>query len=95
MINYLGEKTVSRFTIGTAGSGLALTILEIILAATINSNTTGPIGIILYVAIALVFNFWDLFLNLKLFRSNLYKRKILATLKEGDQLTEQSENPKE
>lgn len=27
MINYFGEKTVSKFTIGTAGSGLFLTIL--------------------------------------------------------------------
>lgn len=27
MINYFGEHTVSKFTIGTAGSGLLLTIL--------------------------------------------------------------------
>ena len=27
MINYFGEKTVSKFTIGTAGSGLLLTTL--------------------------------------------------------------------
>ena len=38
MINYLGEKTVSRFTIGTAVSGLSIVLLRIIIVAAMGSE---------------------------------------------------------
>ena len=49
MINYFGEHTVSKFTIGTAGSGLMLTILEIIVAAIFGADTTEIAGFATYI----------------------------------------------
>lgn len=68
MINYYGSKTVSRFTIGTAASGLALIILRAIITIGFGGNDPGNIiPIIIYFSISCVYNFFDLFLNIQMF----------------------------
>lgn len=80
MINYFGEHTVSKFTIGTAGSGLMLTILEIIVAAIFGADTTEIAGFATYIGLTIAYNFVDMYLNNKLFKSSFYKKKILDNL---------------
>ena len=77
MLNYLGRLVVSRYTIGTAGAGLFMTLLRMIIIATMGTNDANFAPIAIYFAIALSFCFFDLFLNLRFFRSGLYKKKIV------------------
>jgi hypothetical protein len=70
MINYFGSKTVSRFTIGTAASGLALIILRAIITIGFGGNDPGNIiPIIIYFSISCLYNFLDLFLNIQMFKT--------------------------
>lgn len=68
-INYLSESVVSKFTIGTAVSGLFITTLRIIIVAIAGTNKELSFPIILYFIIAILFNFFTLFSNLTFFRS--------------------------
>jgi hypothetical protein len=62
MINFVPEKVISRFTIGTALSGLSLTIIRMIITAI--AGTTPHIGpIFIYFLIACTCQIVDLFLN--------------------------------
>lgn len=69
MINYFGMQTVSRFTIGTAGSGIMVMLLRIIVTAIFGADQGKIVPIIVYFSLSVAFNFFDLFLNLKLFKS--------------------------
>jgi hypothetical protein len=62
MINFVPEKVISRFTIGTAFSGLFLTILRIIITA-IAGTTPHFAPIFIYFLIACAVQILDLFLN--------------------------------
>jgi len=74
MINYFGSKTVSRFTIGTAASGLSLTILRAIITAAFGGNDPSNIApILIYFCISCLYNIFDLFLNLRMFSTEEYK----------------------
>jgi hypothetical protein len=77
MINYFGKKTVSRFTVGTALSGLALIILRAIITAifgTVNSENIVPI--VVYLSISVLFNLFDMYLNISLFQTEEFAIKI-------------------
>lgn len=73
MINYFGMETVSKFTIGTAASGLMVILLRAIVTGIFGDNQDNVTPIIIYFCLSIVFNFFDLFLNLKLFETPLYK----------------------
>lgn len=80
MINYLGEKTVSRFTVGTAASGLFLAVLRIIITGIFGSNESDYFPILLFLGIAIIFNFFSLSLNLKFFSGQVYNESIESKL---------------
>lgn len=79
-INYLSESVVSKFTIGTALSGLGITTLRMIIVSIAGTENSLTFPIILYFVIALGFNFFTLFSNLSFFRSREYKKKIVPYL---------------
>ena len=70
MINYFGMQTVSRFTIGTAASGLMVIIIRAIITAIFGDNQDNVAPIVIYFCLSIAFNFFDLFLNLRLFKSD-------------------------
>lgn len=78
MINYFGGETVSRFTIGTAGSGVLVIILRAIVTAAFNSgdDASSVVPVLIYYGLSVAFNFFDLYLNIQMFKSPLYKEKI-------------------
>lgn len=78
MINYFGGETVSRYTIGTAASGLMLIIIRAIITAAFQSgnDSSSVIPVIIYYALSVVFNFFDLTLNLRLFKTQNYQERI-------------------
>ena len=80
MINFLGNSTVSRYTIGTAAGGLCINALRIVIVAILGSEESAKTPIILYIVLALVFNFFDLTINIKFFKSQEYRDKIEAPL---------------
>ncbi len=69
MINYFGMLTVSRFTIGTAASGLMVILLRVIVTAIFGDDQANITPIVIYFCLSILFNFFDLFLNLKMFKS--------------------------
>lgn len=68
-INYLSESCVSKFTIGTALSGLGITVLRMIIVSIAGTDDSLTFPIILYFIIAMLFNFFTLSSNLTFFRS--------------------------
>jgi hypothetical protein len=77
MINYFGTITVSRFTIGTAASGLIVSLSRVIITAIFGDNQGNVKPILIYFSLSILFNFFDLFLNLKMFKSSEYLQKIV------------------
>ena len=73
MINYLGKIVVSRFTIGTAISGLMLIVLRIIIVSILGSSESNTLPIWIYMSLAIFFNFFNMALNIKFFASSSYK----------------------
>lgn len=74
MINYFGMATVSRFTIGTAVSGLMIILVRAGVTGIFGAEDRGNIvPIAIYFGIAILFNIFDLFLNLKLFKTKAYE----------------------
>lgn len=69
MINYFGMQTVSRFTIGTAASGLMVILLRAIITLIFGDNQSNVIPIIIYFCLSIAFNIFDLILNLRLFKT--------------------------
>ena len=76
MINYLGTVVVSRFTIGTAISGLMLVVLRMIIVAILGSDESNTLPIWIYMVLAILFNFFNLVLNIKFFASSDYKEQV-------------------
>lgn len=75
MINFVPEKVISTFTLGTAFSGLSLTILRMIITAITGTKPLfGPIFI--YFLIASIVQIFDLFLNNHFCRSQFFKEKL-------------------
>jgi hypothetical protein len=72
MINYFGMLVVSRFTIGTAASGLLVIVLRAIITAIFGAEISNVVPIIIYFSLSVVFNIFDLILNLRLFSSQEY-----------------------
>lgn len=69
MINYLSQDVVSKFTVGTAISGLFITLIRIIILGIAGTNSTSIVPIVIYFAIALIFNTMDLFMNIQFCKS--------------------------
>ena len=76
MINYLSQDVVSKFTIGTAVSGLFIAITRAILTAIFGSDNPSSVATIIYFVIAIAFITFDLFLNVYFCNSSVYKQKI-------------------
>ena len=76
MINYLSQEVVSKFTVGTAISGLLITGIRAIILAISGTNNDSSTPIILYFAIAIFFNTLDMIMNIKFCNSQVYKHKI-------------------
>ncbi len=64
MINYLSSNIVSKFTIGTAFSGLFIVFFRVILTLFFGTNSISSIPIVLYFGLAIIFNTLDMFLNI-------------------------------
>lgn len=75
MINFVPEKVISAFTLGTAFSGLFLTILRMIITA-IAGTKPHFAPIFIYFLIACVLQIFDLFLNNHFCRSQYFIDKI-------------------
>ena len=69
MINYFGMQTVSRFTIGTAASGLMVIVLRAIITGIFGDDQSNIAPIIIYFCLSVLFNVFDLLLNLRLFKT--------------------------
>lgn len=69
MINYLSQNVVSRFTIGTALSGLSLNLLRLIIVAIAGADNSNTAPIIIYFLIAISFNFLTMILNYSFLKS--------------------------
>lgn len=69
MINYFGMQTVSRFTIGTAASGLMVIILRAIITGIFGDDQSNIAPIIIYFCLSIAFNFFDLILNIRMFKT--------------------------
>ena len=67
---------MSKFTVGTAISGLFITLIRIIILGIAGTNSTSIVPIVIYFAIALIFNTMDLFMNIQFCKSEVYKNKI-------------------
>jgi hypothetical protein len=76
MINYLSSNIVSKFTIGTAFSGLVIVFFRIILTLIFGTNSISSSPIVLYFTLAIIFNTIDMFLNIYFCKSEVYKSKI-------------------
>ena len=76
MINYLSQSVVSKFTIGTAVSGLFVATIRAIIVGIFGSQDKSYKPIIIYFVIALIFNTFDLFMNLFFCSSSVYRHKI-------------------
>lgn len=69
MINYLSESVVSKFTIGTALSGLSITVIRMIIVAIAGADEGDTTPIIIYFIIAICFNVFTLQQNVTFFKS--------------------------
>jgi len=76
MINYLSQDVVSKFTIGTAVSGLFIAVVRAVLTAIFGSDSTSSTPTIIYFVIAIAFITFDLVLNYYFCKSSVYKHKI-------------------
>ena len=76
MINYLSQDVVSKYTVGTGLSGLLITMIRIIILASFGADNTSIAPIKIYFSIAIVFNTFDLFLNIHFCKSEVYHQKI-------------------
>jgi len=76
MINYLSQDVVSKFTVGTAISGLFITVVRMIILAIAGADNKTIYPIMIYFLIAIAFNTADMFLNIRFCKSEVYKNKI-------------------
>lgn len=85
MINFVSEKSIARFTIGTAFSGVSLTILRMIITAI--AGTTPHFGpIFIYFLIGCCCQIIDLFLNNIFCKSSYFIEQISPFMSKQDNL---------
>lgn len=63
LINYVSDKIVSRFIVGTAISGFGLTVIRMFILAVSETKVKSILQIVLYFAIAIGLLLFDIFLN--------------------------------
>ena len=74
MINYLSWEVVSKFTVGTAVSGLFMVLVRIIITLFFGTDDNSSfLPILIYFVIALSVNTADIFMNIKFCKSDVYK----------------------
>lgn len=76
MINYLSQDVVSKFTVGTAVSGVFMTAVRTIITVIFGVADKSSTPIIIYFVIAMTFNTMDMFLNIYFCKSEIYRQKI-------------------
>lgn len=76
MINYLSQNIVSKYTVGTAVSGLLTTIIRAIITAINGSGSKNNTSEIVFIGIAVIINTVNIFINIYFCRSSVYKHKI-------------------
>jgi hypothetical protein len=76
MINYLGEDTVSTYTIGSAVSGLSLTVIRMLNVSFMGSSEADVWPIVIFMVIAIIFNFFCLYMNRNFTSSQIYEDQI-------------------
>lgn len=77
MINYLSSDVVSIYTVGTAISGLFITIIRVIILA-ITEDSKSSIPTVIYFALAIFFNILAILMNIYFCNSQVYRDKIEA-----------------
>jgi hypothetical protein len=63
LINYVSDKIISRFIIGTAISGFGLTVIRMFILAVSGTKIKSILQIILYFAIAIALLLFDILVN--------------------------------
>jgi hypothetical protein len=76
MINYLSQDVVSKFTVGTAASGLLITVIRAVITGIFGSGDESTTPTIIYFVIAVIINTINIFINIMFCRSPVYKHKI-------------------
>lgn len=76
MINYLSTEVVSNYMVGTAISGLSITIIRAIILAIAGADNTSYIPTTIYFLIAIGFNIAAIVMNIYFCNSDVYRDKI-------------------
>lgn len=76
MINYLSVEVVSKYTIGSAFSGLFITAIRTVILAIAGSDNSQISSAILYFSLAIAFNILAIALNVYFCSSQIYKEKV-------------------
>ncbi|MCB0370243.1 MAG: hypothetical protein KDD45_12680 [Bdellovibrionales bacterium] len=76
MINYLSQKIVSKYTIGTAVSGVLISGIRIVITAIYGVDDQSYLPIIIYFIVAGFINTANIVLNIKFCRSTVYRQNI-------------------
>ena len=92
MINYLSRDVVSKFTVGTAVSGLFMGVTRAILTIIFGAGNTSTTPIVIYFIIAIFFNTLDTLMNIRFCKSDVYKHKIDRFLLHHDKEKETHEH---
>lgn len=92
MINYLSQDVVSKFTVGTAVSGLFITLVRMIILAGFGTSSDSIAPIVIYFIIAIIFNTMDLFINIRFCKSSVYRDKIGHFLVQKNPLQDHEES---
>jgi hypothetical protein len=71
--------------VGTAVSGLFITLLRALIIIPFGDDSSSHIPIIIYFLIAIGFNTFDMFVNIKFCKSHVYKTKIDHFMLKKDQ----------
>lgn len=85
MINYLSAEVVSKYTVGTAVSGLFITSIRVIILAVAGSDNSAYLPTIIYFVIAIGVNIMVIFMNIAFCRSDVYRDKIDAFMIKHDE----------
>lgn len=84
MINYLSSDVVSIYTVGTAISGLFITIIRVIILA-ITEDSSSSVPTVIYFALAIFFNIFAIMMNIYFCNSEVYRDKIEAFMVAKDE----------
>lgn len=80
MINYLSAEVVSKYTVGTAVSGLFITTIRAVILAVTGSENNGYVPAVIYFAVAIGVNICAIAMNIYFCKSEVYRDKIDAFL---------------